>query len=130
MHAEHPLPDLLRRITATAPTIRQWSQGWADAHLVPLLREIEQSLAQSLPPPHDLNTLTRVLRERLKERDETRTIAFATPPGSDLKAVDSAGKPLPDHVPRDGRIPNEIPVLIETTIEALTAPAPPAEAKA
>ncbi len=136
MPVEHPLLDLLRRVTATAPTIRKWSQYWADAHLLPLLRDIRAATDQPDLDAPRLNQYLRDLRAVLAQRDDTRSLA-ATPDdvGGTGKAIDDAGPPLASHVPLSGRITNEIRGLADKLIESLgvvpqrvTANAPEASA--
>ncbi len=128
------LTGLLRRLTDRAPQVRQWSAGWADAHLLPLLQDIHQRADQLLKAPEDQGALCRRIRTMLQERPETREIATApvvdvAPP----RAVDTVGPPVPDHVHRDDRIPNEIEIAVEQAIAALSPPtvppAPPAPAR-
>ena len=127
---DHPLLHMLRGVKAATAEIQKWSAAWAEASLVPILRDIHDAMSRADLTGPDILRYVRPLQELLKKRPETEAIAvlpehFHEP---DVRAVDDRG-PLPQVVTLDKRIPNEIRREAAQLVEQFRAapPTPPAK---
>jgi hypothetical protein len=120
----HPLLYLLQRLKSEVAEIRKWAPHWAEANLIPILRDISAAMDKPDLTLADIQRYVRPLLKILKQRDETRPLAELPELDAVAKMAGDHSKPLDDVIPLDKRIPNEIKTVADRVIEDLQAPPP------